>query len=486
MVCFRCRISAVVPVIPISRRLLVKCRRVLHRSFRSFAERGTENVAQSKVKKFSMDEQTSDSAPLQQHQVQAKWRNLAAYWLLGLCNNYGYVVMLSAAHDILKTFDTNSTVQEPSNATSSDVSQSRDCNEISTAAILLADILPALFVKLIAPFLPFYVHIRMSLTVVLSIASFLLVALSGVKWATFLGVIATSFGSGLGELTLLGYTSSFNWNPITAWSSGTGAAGVLGAGSYAGLTALGISPNDSLLIMLAVPAVMALSFWVLLERPSHSVNSVDTPGVEEFQSNVSIQSGTGEGTVEVATVAEASAVADIAYENESLKTKLKYIPSLLKYMVPLGTVYLFEYFINQGLFELIYFPGIWISHSEQYRWMQLCYQIGVFISRTSASFIIIRQIWLMSILQLINVVLFTLEAIYWFVPSVWIVFAFVLWEGLLGGAAYVNTFHRISTEVPPEKEKFSLSITSLADSLGIGLAGAISLPVHNAICLLPL
>lgn len=30
-----------------------------------------------------------------------RWRNLVAFWILGLCNNYGYVVMLSAAHDIL-------------------------------------------------------------------------------------------------------------------------------------------------------------------------------------------------------------------------------------------------------------------------------------------------------------------------------------------------------------------------------------------------
>lgn len=30
-----------------------------------------------------------------------KWRPLVAYWILGLCNNYGYVVMLSAANDIL-------------------------------------------------------------------------------------------------------------------------------------------------------------------------------------------------------------------------------------------------------------------------------------------------------------------------------------------------------------------------------------------------
>ena len=30
-----------------------------------------------------------------------RWRNIIAFWLLGLCNNYGYVVMLSAAHDLL-------------------------------------------------------------------------------------------------------------------------------------------------------------------------------------------------------------------------------------------------------------------------------------------------------------------------------------------------------------------------------------------------
>jgi hypothetical protein len=50
-------------------------------------------------------------------------------------------------------------------------------------------------------------------------------------------------------------------------------------------------------------------------------------------------------------------------------------------------------------------------------------------------------------LQFLNVIFFTLEAIYLFVPNIWIVFAAVLWEGLLGGAAYVNTFYRISVEV---------------------------------------
>lgn len=29
------------------------------------------------------------------------WRDLVAFWMLGLCNNFGYVVMLTAAHDII-------------------------------------------------------------------------------------------------------------------------------------------------------------------------------------------------------------------------------------------------------------------------------------------------------------------------------------------------------------------------------------------------
>ena len=39
------------------------------------------------------------------------WRDLTAYWILGLCNNYGYVVMLSAAHDIISRFGNGVSIQ---------------------------------------------------------------------------------------------------------------------------------------------------------------------------------------------------------------------------------------------------------------------------------------------------------------------------------------------------------------------------------------
>ena len=60
--------------------------------------------------------------------------------------------------------------------------------------------------------------------------------------------------------------------------------------------------------------------------------------------------------------------------------------------------------------------------------------------------------------------------------------AIVLWEGLLGGLAYVNTFYRIYNEITQRYKEYSLSVTTLSDSIGITLAGFTALPVHDALC----
>lgn len=52
---------------------------------------------------------------------------------------------------------------------------------------------------------------------------------------------------------------------------------------------------------------------------------------------------------------------------------------------------------------------------------------------------------------------FTLEAVYQMSGSVWVVAALVVWEGLLGGAAYVRTFFCISTKVSRSSGHWSTS-----------------------------
>ncbi|XP_063220332.1 battenin isoform X2 [Bacillus rossius redtenbacheri] len=416
---------------------------------------------------------SSDLTLVQSSRKSKRWNNLVAYWLLGLCNNYGYVVMLSAAHDILST-DFNESINSTSPPANVSSNTTRDCNRISTGAILLADVLPSLGVKTIAPFLLFSVHLRVALVVLLATAGFLLVALASVEWMAVLGVLCTSLGSGLGEVTFLSYSTYFDRNVVSTWSSGTGGAGIFGAGSYAGLIALGMKPANALLVMLIVPLIMSASFWILLQHPEKN----DVKALVKLEKY----------SMQPSTVAEASSNMEASKTMKpvmSLKEKLLFIPSLCKYMLPLTAVYLFEYFINQGLFELIEFYNTWLTHKEQYRWLQLIYQIGVFISRSSVNIVTISHIWVMAVLQFLNVILFTFQVLYEFIPNIWIVFAIVLWEGLLGGAAYVNTFYRISVEVPKEKREFSIGITTLSDAVGICLAGFISIPVHNILCNLP-
>ena len=68
-----------------------------------------------------------------------KWRNVTAFWILGLCNNFPYVVMLSAAFDILSQLE-----HKTSGAPSSGVActavdgeyPGRRCNKLSTSVRL--------------------------------------------------------------------------------------------------------------------------------------------------------------------------------------------------------------------------------------------------------------------------------------------------------------------------------------------------------------
>lgn len=111
---------------------------------------------------------------------------------------------------------------------------------------------------------------------------------------------------------------------------------------------------------------------------------------------------------------------------------------------------------------------------------------GVFISRSSVNLVQFDQVWLMAVFQFVNVVYFLFEVIYTFSPNIWIVFAVVFWEGLLGGGAYVNTFYRMSKDIQDTNRKqFALSVVTMSDSVGIALAGALAIPSHNALCSLP-
>ncbi|XP_061444190.1 battenin isoform X2 [Rhineura floridana] len=356
-------------------------------------------------------------------------RNIVGFWLLGLCNNFAYVVMLSAAHDVLrhqKVPASNETEPTPpSIPPESTANTSRyDCNTISTGAVLLADILPTLLIKFSAPFC---IHLF-------------------------------PYGA-----------------VVSAWSSGTGGAGLIGALSYLGLTEAGLSPQHTLLIMTIVPVIMQASYSFVLSPPPQAPRC--SWGVQP-QTSLHASSSTQQPLLGVKSALQHKA----QNPQLSLQEKGHIVKGLLKYLIPLAIVYFAEYFINQGLFELLYFHKAPFSHPQQYRWYQMLYQAGVFISRSSASCVRIRHIWLLAVLQCLNMVFLLVAVALMFIPSIYLVFALVLYEGLLGGAGYVNTFHCVSEESKPEHREFAMGVACTADTLGISLSGAIAIPVHKYFC----
>lgn len=413
------------------------------------------------------------------------YRNLFSFWIFGLCNNFGYTVMLSAAQDILNKHNGDDAILR--NVTSTECITNitiRICSPTSTGVVLLCNIIPSLCVKTLSPFVMHWIPywVRHIIICVAQMLSFLITAFSDTVTIALCGVCLASFSSGLGETTYLGLAGHYSKNTIVTWSSGTGMAGIVGAFSYAGLTdhrLLALSSAQAMLVMLVVPVIFMFTFYVVLEH-TETMKKTGSKKLAKL-SNSTTKSKLDQRLSTLPTSFDAVDDAKIPIE------RLSIVVSLLRYMAPLSLTYFAEYLINQGLLELTVFDcdhGFGTSPASQYRWYQVLYQTGVFVSRSSIKVIQLNMlsIALMPVIQLINTVFFMLNAIYAFVPSMAIVCIIVLYEGLIGGGSYVNTFHHIHKKVHPSIREFALSTVSLADSIGILVAALVSIPIHNAIC----
>ena len=171
---------------------------------------------------------------------------------------------------------------------------------------------------------------------------------------------------------------------------------------------------------------------------------------------------------------------DTLYANLA-RTKSLFLP----YMLPLLLVYISEYLINQSLTPTLLFPlpsTPFKHYKDFYPTYATIYQTGVFVSRSSHLFLRVNALYPASLLQCLNFVVLLVHALWPFLPSVWIVFGVIFWEGLLGGAVYVNTFARIAEEVKVEEREFSLGAVTVGDSGGICVAGFVGLWLEGAVC----
>ncbi|ODQ64771.1 batten's disease protein Cln3 [Nadsonia fulvescens var. elongata DSM 6958] len=389
-------------------------------------------------------------------------RTFISFWLFGLINNILYVVILSAAVDLVGPLTPK-------------------------AVVLLADVVPSFGLKLI---LPFFIHlvsyrIRIALLVFLSSGGMLIVATGSTISLKLVGVVFASFSSGLGEVTFLQLTHYYGETSLSAFSSGTGGAGLAGSFMFLVLTTwLRLSIVTTLILFSTVPLLLAVVFNFLLPL---SIATQKSSGYEH------ISFVENRGSILVADSEYSTAAVSGRHFNETkekfildFKSTLKKLkPLVLKFMMPLFLVYFGEYVINQGISPTLLFPldeMPFTKFRDAYVTYGTLYQLGVFISRSSAGIVRIRKIYVLASLQIINVIVCIVQSMYMVLPNVYLLMALVFYEGLLGGFAYVNTFLRVSESVNVDDREFALGSVGISDSAGIVCAGLISLWLEKSLC----
>lgn len=115
--------------------------------------------------------------------------------------------------------------------------------------------------------------------------------------------------------------------------------GLFGSLSYAGLTSLGISPRKTILTMLFIPGLMVISF-ILLPSVHFTKTHFSHLHEEEEKENARHNSSVFKLENKVTPISEVNDEKMEKMDSSKIGflSKLKIIPSLLKYMIPLFLV----------------------------------------------------------------------------------------------------------------------------------------------------
>ncbi|KAH7912867.1 batten's disease protein Cln3 [Hygrophoropsis aurantiaca] len=427
-----------------------------------------------------------------------------SFFLFGLINNVLYVVILSAALDLVP----------PSTP---------------KGIIAFCNIAPALAAKIGWPYI-LKGKIRYARRVIgccsLSVLGMLVVALHESLFSRLLGIALASFSSGLGELTFLQLSTTYSppsvgGHSVGYFASGTGAAGLVGAFLWWEVRGLGVRTGVGLSAVL--PFVLPLVYFLVLPRPAAflhpSSRSYTTIPCDETAIEVETDTSVINAAEESSLLGEeepgiiSSSPKDIVSLTASDKWRLVK-PMLTKYMLPLFCVYTFEYTINQGVAPTLLYP---VPSQERYAFLskiihsirdyyplwQLVYQTTVFLSRSSISLGIRplppRLLPMPAIVQLIILLILVFESAIGLFPddregrSITLVFLLISLEGICGGLAYVNVFYRINQEKPDpilnhdlehtkQEHEFKIGSIGFADSSGILLASLLAMPTEMELC----
>ncbi|TKY90309.1 hypothetical protein EX895_000307 [Sporisorium graminicola] len=426
-------------------------------------------------------------SPLPHSTKRISYRLNIAFFLFGLLNNSLYVVILTAALELLP-------------------------QGVPTGLVSFANIFPALIAKAVWPYV-LRGEVRYAKRVWscagLSFVGMLLVSFFPKLGMRLLGISLASFSSGLGELTFLqlstryapkaqekrlggvpvaavagaGLETNFAGDAVGWFASGTGAAGLVGAAAWWVVRPLGVQTGMAILSVL--PGFMVLAYVVVLPSVEQLLGGGGGKSAAEYAPVATEDDANGRGSLDDAGEADETADngddeddAEVPTATPNFRVRLTFQekmsllrPMLLPYIIPLVIVYAMEYTINQGIAPTLIYPLptrethpllslIVKKLTDYYPLYQLVYQTFVFLSRSSISIFKLppiprRWLWAPAVLQTgLLAVLMTESLFAWFRSSIAspLVIVLICVEGLAGGGAYVSVFYSIGVDARGEEK----------------------------------
>ncbi|CAL6019483.1 CLN3_protein [Hexamita inflata] len=312
-----------------------------------------------------------------------------------------------------------------------------------TSTVLLCDILPSFIVKLGFPFIvdkiPQLINILM--ISILGIMGFTFAAFTRNNIVLGLaGVVINSASGGIGEVAFLAYTSKFSTQIVSAWSIGTGLAGITASGIYAILADVaGVKYETIIYIFCWLPVLMIVAHFF--------TDPTKSPGQNKFDE-------------------EETLVQPLSQEKKNTKQKLSSLGEVWVYMFAQFLVYISEYTINHSVNPVIEFKS---NPDQYYTFANFAYQIGMFLMRCSLPvFKLPRQLVIApAIMQFLLLVMFSFEAIYQFINIFWLMIFICFIEGLIGGLTNVSALYWISKMSDQSNREFRMGISTLFGTSGV-------------------
>jgi battenin len=351
-----------------------------------------------------------------------------AIFALGIINNAPYVIGIASAQAIVKSFGV----------------------ETYLGIVLGVNTVSGLFARFLNSWL---VSLRVSYEILFAtnmammLFGLLSCAFAKVFWLECVGIFFIGFASNLGETIILcDMTHRRKEVLLKSWGSGTGCAGIAGAG-YS-LICVGAKISNFWSFIGVSPVVLlagAAYYGVIVRSPAEAfLQSPDELQVALLSGQPSLN---GDGSVSSKSPPppkDTLSVWDCSYFGEN--TFL---------IINCGTVYFLEYVI-QTLFADCSLTGEEKgNYPYSYPLLNLSYQIGVFLSRSSLVFFVLHEVWILTLCQCAMFILWVVQASLHFLKYLVVMCLLMGVVGLFGGCAYVNAFHEMmndSSLTAPQRE----------------------------------